>query len=245
MKNTKKLPTKQLEKFSTVFTQLGLVLVLFIVYVTLEYQTEIITTSPKKMSSTSERVYLPDEQMVIISREPKEIIKVKVPEPEVFIIDEPIKKGENETIIFKKSVIEDPVILEEGDIIIADEDPEIEEDVPFINIEEAPVFKGCEGLSKEDNKICFEKMIKKFVQQNFDGELAQEIGLHTGKHKIHTQFIIDKNGDVIDIKIRAPHPRLKKEVDRVINKLPKFTPGKQRKKPVKVRYTLPIAFSVD
>ena len=40
MKNLKKLPSKQLEKFSTIFTQLGLVLVLFIVYVTLEHETK-------------------------------------------------------------------------------------------------------------------------------------------------------------------------------------------------------------
>ena len=82
MKNTSKLPTNQLEKFSTVFTQLGLVLVLFIVYVTLEHQTEIKAPSSKNMSSTSARVYIPDEPMVIISREPKEIIKLKVPKTE-------------------------------------------------------------------------------------------------------------------------------------------------------------------
>ena len=40
MKNLKKLPNKQLEKFSNIFTQLGLVLVLFIVYVTLEHETK-------------------------------------------------------------------------------------------------------------------------------------------------------------------------------------------------------------
>jgi len=40
MKNVKKLPTKQLEKFSTIFTQLGLVLVLFIVYLAIEHETE-------------------------------------------------------------------------------------------------------------------------------------------------------------------------------------------------------------
>jgi protein TonB len=86
--------------------------------------------------------------------------------------------------------------------------------------------------------------IKKFVQKNFDTELAQEIGLHSGKHKIYTQFIIDKTGEIIDIRIRAPHVKLKKEVLRIINKMPNFIPGKQRNIPVKVRYMLPITFSI-
>jgi protein TonB len=40
MKNLKKQPTKQLEKFSNIFMQLGLVLVLFVVFVSLEHKTE-------------------------------------------------------------------------------------------------------------------------------------------------------------------------------------------------------------
>ena len=72
-----------------------------------------------------------------------------------------------------------------------------------------------------------------------------ELGLDAGSYKIQTQFIIDKEGNVIDVKIRAPHKRLKNETNKLINKLPKFTPGKQRNRPVKVRYILPIAFKVD
>ena len=59
------------------------------------------------------------------------------------------------------------------------------------------------------------------------------------------QFIIDKKGFVTNIKIKAPHPTLKKEVIRVIQKIPKFTPGKQRKKPVKVKFTLPVTFQIE
>jgi periplasmic protein TonB len=112
-------------------------------------------------------------------------------------------------------------------------------------IEDAPVYKGCEGLSKEENKKCFDKKMTRFVVRNFDANLAQELGLHSGKHKMYSQFIIDKTGAVIDIIIKAPHPKLEKELDRIIRKLPQFTPGKQRKKPVKVKYTLPISFQVE
>ena len=127
-------------------------------------------------------------------------------------------------------------------------EPEIlnpEDVVPYVFLQNAPVFKGCENLSKEENKSCFDKKMKQFVQRNFNVELANELGLHSGKHKIQTQFIINKEGNVIDVKIRAPHKRLKKETQRIIKKLPKFKPGKQNNKSVQVRYTLPIAFSVE
>ena len=245
MKNTKKLPTKQLEKFSTVFMQLGLVLVLFIVYVTLEHQTEIKPLTIVDNSITPDKIYVLDEPDVFFTKEPKVVPKIaEVLKPNVFIPDAPIEKGPVETVILKPTEKE-PLIVKEGTIIEVDDPVEPENDVPFFLIEDAPVFKGCEGLSKEDNKVCFEKKIKKFVQRNFDAELASELGLHSGKHKILTQFIIDKNGKIAGLKVRAPHKRLEKEAQRIINKLPKFTPGKQRNRPVKVSYTLPIAFSVE
>lgn len=121
----------------------------------------------------------------------------------------------------------------------------LEDVVSFINIQNAPIFKGCEGLSKIENKVCFDRKMKRFVQRNFDAGLANELGLNAGKNKIRTQFLIDEKGNVVDIKIRAPHRQLKKETARLIKKLPKFTPGQQQNKFVRVRYTLPIAFSVE
>lgn len=247
MKNLKKLPSKQLEKFSNIFTQLGLVLVLFIVYVTLEHKTEDKTVAVLKPSDY-QYVFVEPEQDIVFQKEVKVVPKARTPEVPKFIIDAPIEKGtdeENETLIDLPK--EEPTILNPDEIYtveIPSENLPIE-DVPFINIEDAPVFKGCEGLSKEENKVCFDKKMKKFVRRNFNVELANEIGLRTGKYKIQTQFLIDDKGNVVDIQIRAPHTKLEKETNRLINKLPKFTPGKQRNKPVRVRYTLPIAFSVE
>jgi len=247
MKKSKKQPIKQLEKFSTIFTQVGLVLVLFIVYVSLEHRTE---TKPLNIGDyetiSTVCLFIPDEQDVIITRAPEELPKIEIPKPDILILDTPIEKGSVETIIFKEPEEQDIAIFNEKNIIsVPDPEPEPESDVPFFKIEDAPIFNGCEGLSKELNKICFEKKIKKFVQRNFDVELAQEIGLHSGKYKILTQFIIDKTGEIVDLRIKAPHISLKKEVERIISKIPKFTPGKQRNKPVKIRYTLPIAFRVE
>jgi protein TonB len=246
MKNVKKIPSKQLEKFSTIFTQLGLVLVLFIVYVALEHQTiekslAIVDFNPPRAIMIS-----PDQEIVFV-REPKPVLET--PRSTSFIADEPIKKGDNdiiETIILEEPT-EDIVQLDIDSVVVIEEPKESEplETVPFITIENAPVFKGCEGLSKEENKACFDKEMNKFVQRNFNAQLANEIGLNSGKYRISTQFIIDDKGNVVDIQIRAPHFRLKKETQELIEKLPKFTPGMQRNKAVKVRYILPISFRVD
>ena len=68
MKNVKKLPTKQLEKFSTIFTQLGLVLVLFIVYLAIEHETE-----EKKLSEvnyeTTKKVFVDPDQDIVFVKE--------------------------------------------------------------------------------------------------------------------------------------------------------------------------------
>mgnify|MGYP001277159796 FL=1 len=246
MKNLKKLPSKQLEKFSTIFTQLGLVLVLFIVYVTLEHETKqsrfIVENSYEPTT-----IFVSQEQNILISREPKIQPIVEPPRNTIFLIDEPIEQGDNDIIEIvidlptEKVVPINPEDIIEVEIPVDDEP----ETVPFMMIQNAPVFKGCEGLSKENNKICFDKKMKRFVQRNFNSGLANEVGLNSGKYKIQTQFIIDNKGNVVDIKIRAPHTRLKKEMQQLIEKLPKFTPGLQRNKPVQVRYTLPISFQVD
>ncbi|MEE9408382.1 MAG: energy transducer TonB [Polaribacter sp.] len=246
MKNLKKIPTKQLEKFSNIFTQLGLVLVLFIVYLTLEHQTvqkTAIVFEPER----SNVVYMELDTEILFTKEPKVVPKVEIVKAYPFILDK-IEKGDNtiiETIIDVST--EEPTLIDLDSFVEIDE-PEVfkpEDAVPFFNLQNAPVFKGCENLSKEENKICFDKKMKKFVQRNFNAELANELGLHSGKHKIQTQFIINKEGNIIDVKIRAPHKRLEKETQRLINKLPKFKPGKQNNRTVKVRYILPITFSVE
>ena len=246
MNNIKKNPKKQLEKFSTIFTQLGLVLVLFIVYVTLEHQT-LEKTYAIVISNPPEAIMISADQIPVFVRESKPV--VETPPSTHFIPDEEIKIGDNDIVetIIPDEPAEDIVQLD-IDTVVTVEEPvgeEAPETVPFMMIENAPVFKGCEGLSKKENKICFDKKMKKFVQRNFDAQLANEIGLSSGKYRISTQFVIDNKGNVVDIQIRAPHFRLKKETQELIGKLPQFTPGKQRNKAVKVKYTLPISFRVD
>ena len=78
---------------------------------------------------------------------------------------------------------------------------------------------------------------------NQDG-IAGDLGL-SGRQRISVIFKIDKTGSVTGVRARAPHPRLEKEAQRVINLLPKMKPGKQRGKAVIVPYSLPIIFQVQ
>lgn len=251
MKANKKHQRKQLEKFSNVFTQLGLVLTLFIVLVTLEYQTE----QKTKVIASQEVDVLEDydfRQTPIIVRE---VAKTKPLKREVLkkidLNDVEVVKDDDESnnIIIKPTDIEiETPVITSNDIIEHHIDESIDSsDDPktFRSVEEIPVFSGCEGLSKPEARKCFDKKMRRIVQRYFDTELANELGLSSGKKRILAEFVIDKVGKVNEVKIRAPHPRLKKETEKVVGKIPKFTPGKQNGKPVKVKYVLPITFMVQ
>ena len=111
---------------------------------------------------------------------------------------------------------------------------------PFATLDKHPTFPGCE----DGNKKCFSQSMTKFIQENFDGKLANTLGLEPGKKRIYVQFRIDKEGKVIDIKARAPHPSLKEHAMEVASKLPIMKPGEKDGKVVKTGYTLPITFNV-
>ena len=58
-------------------------------------------------------------------------------------------------------------------------------------------------------------------------------------------FKIDESGNIIDIRTKAPHPKLDKEAQRIIKLLPKMKPGQQQGKAVRVKYTLPMRIDVE
>ena len=160
------------------------------------------------------------------------------PAPEVIEIIEDEEEVE-ETIIESTESDED---LEIEDLEIEEVEEDVE--VPFAVIENVPVFPGCERGNNEKKRKCMSEKISKFVQRKFNTDLAGDLGL-TGRQRISVIFKIDKGGNVTGVRARAPHPRLEKEAQRVINLLPKMQPGKQRGKAVIVPYSLPIIFQVQ
>ena len=117
------------------------------------------------------------------------------------------------------------------------------EDVPFAVIDEVPVFPGCEEDS--DLKLCFQEKITQHVGENFNSKLGKDLGLEPGLKRIFVMFTIDKNGEISEVKARAPHEKLEEEAIRVVKSLPKMQPGKHKDKAVNVKYSLPIAFKIE
>tara|TARA_R110002096_G_scaffold178009_1_gene354799 strand:+ start:22900 stop:24927 length:2028 start_codon:yes stop_codon:yes gene_type:complete len=116
-------------------------------------------------------------------------------------------------------------------------------DIPFGVIEQPPVFPGCEDLSNDEQRDCMAKNISNHVNSNFNIKLADSLKL-TGRQRINVIFKIDTEGNIVDVRSRAPHPGLEEEAIRVIKTLPKMIPGEHKGKKVNVPYSLPIIFQV-
>lgn len=122
---------------------------------------------------------------------------------------------------------------QEGEKVDEAPPPVVESDEPvlFAAVEEKPTFPGGEAA--------FYKYLEKNMQYP---EMEKEQGI---KGKVWVDFLIDKNGEVADVKIaRGVSPGLDKEALRVMKAMPAWSPGKQNGRPVKVKYTLPINFNL-
>ncbi len=164
------------------------------------------------------------------------------PAPEVIEVVEDEEEVE-ETVLESTETTQEEEIVEIEEVEVEEVEEDIE--VAFAVIENVPVFPGCESGNNEAKKKCMNDKIKKFVTKKFNVDLAQDLGLAPGNKKISVFFKIDKNGDIVDVKARAPHPKLEKEAQRIVNLLPKMKPGMQRGKAVRVPYYLPIKFQVQ
>ena len=70
--------------------------------------------------------------------------------------------------------------------------------------------------------------------------IAQENGI---QGRVFVSFVVNQKGEVTNVKVARPFdPNLDKEAVRVVQSMPKWSPGKQRGKAVKVSYTVPINF---
>jgi protein TonB len=236
----KKNPKSNLENYSKIFMQIGLVLALFVTYASIEkktYDRNIGDLGTVTMNAEME------EETVITER--IEQVKPKTPPPpapeKIEIVED--EKEVEETVIESTETDEtEEIVVEEIEEI--EEVEEVIEDVSFMIIEDVPVFPGCKG-SKSELKACFSKKVQKHFSRKFNSDLPNELGLDSGRKRVFIGFKIDKSGNVVDIQARAPHPKIKSEVIKVMKQLPKMKPGKQRGKPVGVKYSIPFTLVVE
>ena len=235
-KNTK----SNLENYSKIFMQLGLVLALFVTYAAIEHKTFEKDLGEFGLANMNAEM---EEETVITER--IEEIKPKTPPPpapeKIEIVED--EKEVEETVIESTETDEtEEIVVEEIEEV--EESEEVIEDVSFMIIEDVPVFPGCKG-DKTALKSCFSKMVQKHFSRKFDADLPNELGLDAGRKKVFIGFKIDRNGNVVNIQARAPHPKIKKEVVKVMKMLPKMKPGRQRGKAVGVKYSIPFTLIVE
>jgi protein TonB len=229
----KKNPKKDLNQSSKMFFTAGLAMVLALSYLALEWK----TFYSEPHIDVSQNVF--DEL-----EEPVELFTVELPPPPKPIVPDVIEIIDNEVDIPESPIEttesnEEIEVYEVEEIEVAEIDEEVE--VIWTNIEEVPVFPGCEKES--DKRACFNTMMQKHINKTFR---YPEIALQMGTEgKVFTQFTIEKDGTIGSILLRGPDKNLEKEAKRIIGKLPKMKPGKQRDQNVKVAFSIPIIFQLN
>ncbi|WP_308990778.1 energy transducer TonB [Mariniflexile litorale] len=152
-------------------------------------------------------------------------------------------------LLFSLSTYSQEKVIEEVEFVETSEQDQDENtnEISFAVIENVPVYKGC-GASTTNTELknCMSAAISKHIADNFNTNITNGLGLPDGRVRINVIFKIDKEGNVVDIRSKAPHPVLEKEAIRVIQLIPQLEkPGYQRGNPVTVPYSLPIIFNVQ
>ena len=214
----KKNPDISLEKKKGLFFQIGLVITLVIVLGAFEWK------SYDKVAYNLGQLNLDDLEEEIIPITKQEVKPPPPPPPPPEVIE----------IVEDDVEIEDEIEIEDTE---SDEDVEIEieeedDEEFFMVVENMPEFPGGDlGLMK-------------YIQKNVKyPAIAKEYNI-TGK--VYVSFIVDKKGSVTNVKIvRGVDKNLDAEAMRVVKSLPKYKPGQQRGKPVRVMFTIPINFTLS
>ena len=218
----KKNDRVDLRKNSSLYFVIGLSVILFISWQAIEWK----TYDKSQYDYESLNVEDEDEEEIPITEQ----LKTPSPAPEIIEIVQDEEEVE-ETVIESTETSKEEII-------------EVEDvDIPFAVIEDVPIFPGCEKVSKDKRRDCFQEQMNNHIRKNFRyPEIAQEMGI---QGRVYVNFIIDKDGSITNIKMRGPDQNLEKEAERIISRLPNMTPGKQRGRPVRVPFSIPITFRLQ
>lgn len=219
----KKSGKADLEKRRILFLEVGLVLVLALTLIGFEW-----TTRPQEndlFDVASEDVG--DEEIVPITRQQENLPPPPAP-PQVFELNIVEDNVEIENQLDIENMEADANM--EMEFQFHDPEEEAAEEEVFIIVEDMPTFQGGDANA-----------FRTWIQQNLRyPEIAAENGI---SGKVFVQFAVNSKGEVTDAKVvRGVDPALDKEALRVVKSSPKWIPGKQRGKPVKVQFTFPIVF---
>ena len=237
-----------LQKNTTLYFQVGLILVLLLTYGLFEmnFQKRTIEIPDIAVVDNDKDIYVKDFQVYDDSKKSKTKKQESKPQR---LITKPIIIDN-----YGKNLLETPNIitpdenttgksLDPGEIDLFIPDEEVFLGIDFV--QQVPIYPGCEKYkTNQGKKKCMSDKIGKLISRKFDTGIASKLGLE-GRQRINVLFKIDKQGNVTNIQASAKHSDLVKETERVVNKIPRMIPGKQEEKEVSVLYTLPILFKVQ
>ncbi|MCQ2347068.1 MAG: energy transducer TonB [Paludibacteraceae bacterium] len=224
----KKSPQASLEDKKLTYVLMGLVFVLSVCYVAFEWTEKEVT---KYEVADSEFIFEEEIEIQQTSQETPppppppavqevEVLNVVEDDVETESIEINTEDDKNEEIIIAAPV-EAPVEEEE------------EEEVVFVVVETMPEFPGGQ------------QALFKYLSDNVKYPvIAQENGI---QGRVICQFVVNKDGAIVDVEVvrSGGDPSLDKEAVRVIKSMPKWKPGKQRGKAVRVKYTVPVNFKLQ
>lgn len=224
----KKSEKASLENKRLFFVEIGFIAALLIVLGAFSFSTK----DRKVATLDAGNQEIVEDEMVPITQEtpppPPETPKIPILSDQIDIIDDDIKVDDN---ILN---LEDDANLgvEIQDYVEVQEDAVEEEAIPFALVEEKPKFQGGDANT-------FSKWVN---QRLVYPEIAKENGV---QGRVVLQFTVGADGIVSGVKVlRGVDPSLDKEAVRVVSSSPKWTPGKQRDRKVKVTYTFPVIFQL-
>ena len=129
------------------------------------------------------------------------------------------------------------------EIQIIEDDVDLEDDTPFMIVENMPAFGDCKSMRGDERHQCTQMEIIRYVSKNTQYPPFAQKELIQGT--VFVYFVVGKDGYVKDVKVlREVDSRLDEEAFRVVSSLPKFDPGTQRGKNVSVQYTIPVKFII-
>jgi protein TonB len=223
----KKTPKADLQNWRGLMLEVGLTIALLLVIGAFYYAPKEVT-----IDKIDQNLGPVEEEIVEITRQQE-----TPPEPpkkvEMTVLSDILKVVDNKTQVSTEINFSD---FDENIEIapqVAVKEEVIEEDQPFLVAETMPSFQGGDLNS-----------FRNWVQQKVRyPAIAQENGI---SGKVILTFVIEKDGRLTNIQVlQTPDRSLSEEATRVLQQSPKWSPGKQRNQPVRVRYTLPVEFRIQ
>ncbi|MBR4499735.1 MAG: energy transducer TonB [Paludibacteraceae bacterium] len=223
----KKSENASLEKDKLVYVLMGLVFTLSLVFVALEWTEKEVT----KYEVTDTEFLFEDELDIqqTTQETPPPPPPPAVQEVEVLNVVEDNVETESIEVNTEDDKAEEVVIAAPVEAPVEEE----EEEVVFVIVESMPEFPGGQ------------QALFKYLSENVKYPvIAQENGI---QGRVICQFVVNKDGSIVDVEVvrSGGDPSLDKEAVRVIKSMPKWKPGKQRGKPVRVKYTVPVNFKLQ